>query len=382
MKSKRILSMTLVLTMLSANVAFADQSLSSKKNYNQNNPVSVNQVTGEVKYETLTSEQAAQKAISYSHTLKTLNETQKENDNTYDNTLRTFNDYVDTATSDVNQQLIYGVKQLNNAMRSIKANEQIATDGIYLSVDNLFNSIRAALDDIKLHEENMIIQEKDIKIAEVKRNLGLMSQLEYESTVNAYNTTKDEKESLEIAVNEAYRSLNELMGTDLEKKYELVFDEVEYEPIGDVNLESSINRALVSVESIKSKKDAVNLAEFDYKTYVPNSTQVGQSLTKKNAVYQATRDLDTAETNLRTSMTNLYDTITKLEQTYTDTKSSLDVLNSQYKVVKAQYDVGKATETDVLTVEYNIHKAEAGLDKIVRSHNVLVKQFNNPDLIQ
>lgn len=382
MKSKRILSLTLILTMLSANVAFADQALSSKKNYNQNNPVSVNSITGEVKYETLTSDQAAEKAIAYSHTLKTLSESRKESENTYDNTLRTFNDLIDTSTSTVNQQLVYGVKQLNIAMRSINANEQIAVDGIYLSVDNLFNSILAAEDDIKLHEENMVIQEKDIKVAEVKRNLGLMSQLEYESTVNNYNTTKDEKESLEIAVNEAYRSLNELMGTDLNKKYELVYDEVEYEPMGDVNISSAIERALSTAETIKSKKDALTLAEFDYKTYVPDATQVGQSITKKNAVYQATRDLETAETNLKTSMTNLYDTITELEQTYTDTKNSLSVLQSQYEVIKAQYEMGKATETDVLTVEYNIHKAEAGLDKIIRNHDILVKQFNNPNLIQ
>ncbi len=382
MKSKRFLSITLILSMLSANVVFADQVISSKKNFNQNNPVSVNSVTGEVTYESLSSEQAAQKAIAYSHTLKQLSESKLESENTYDNTLRTFNDYIDTATSDTNQQLIYGVKQLNNAMRSLNANEQIAIDGIYLSVDNLFNSIKAAEDDIKLHEENMVIQEQDIKVAEVKKNLGLMSQLEYESTVNAYNTTKDEKESLENSLDEAYRSLNELMGTDLNKKYNLVFDEIEYEPLGDVNLNSSVERALSTAESIKSKEDELKLAEFDYKTYIPNSTQVGQSITKKNAVYQATRDLDNAKTSLKTSMSNLYDTITELEQTYTDTASSISVLKTQYDVVKAQYEAGKATETDLLTAEYNIHKAEAGLDKIVRNHSILVQQFNNPNLIQ
>ncbi len=381
MKSKRVLSITLILAMFSTNVAFGDQVISAKKNYNQNNPVSVNSITGEVTYEELTAEQAAAKALSYSHTLKSLNETRSENENTYDNTLRNFNDYIDTSTTTTNQQLIYGIKQLNNSMRSLDANEKIAEDSIYLSIDNLFNNIKFALDNIELHEENMAIQEKEIAIAEVKMNLGLMSQLEYESTVTAYNTTKDEKASLEIAVEEAYRSLNELMGTDLNKKYTLVFEDAEYEPMESVNLSSSISRALSTAESIKSKEDAVSLAEFDWKTYVPDSTEVGQSLTKKNAVYQANRDLETAKTDLETAMTDLYDNIIELEQSYTDTTNSLSVLNTQYEVVKAQYETGQATEIDVMNAEYNIHQTEAALEKIVRNHSVLVKQFNNPDLI-
>lgn len=380
MKSKRVISFALALSILSANVAYADQVVYSNKSKHRDNQV-VNTETGEIVNETLTAEQAAEKAITYSHTLKTLAESKGETDNSYDNTLMLFNRFVDTETTSSNQQLILGLKQLMNGMRSIDANEKIAKDGIRLNVKNVFNSIKSAEDDIKLYEENMVIQEKDIKVAEVKKNLGLISQLEYNSKVTAYNTTVSERNSLKTTLDSAYRSLNELMGVDLNKKYDLVYDEIIYTPMEKVNLQTKINQALSTAEVIKSKKDAYDIAEFDQRTYVPSGT-VGEFAEKENAVAQASRNLEDAKTKLSQSITSLYENITQAEVTYTDTVNSINLLKNQYDVIKTQYEMGKATELDVLNVEYNIHKAEAGLDKLIRGYDLMVQQFNNPDLIQ
>lgn len=385
MKSKRVLSLALIMAMVSANVVFADQSLSTKKNYSASQNYLVENENGDMVYPELTIEEATKKAIDYSPTLKTLNENKKESDNSYEDTTfifgYSFGDSTISSTSS-NQQMAVSIRALNNALRSISANQKIAEEGIAMNIENLFNSIKVAQDDISLHEQNMVIQEKNIKIAEVKKNLGLMSELEYNNTVNTYNTTVAEKQSLENSVESAFRSLNELMGTDLNRKYTIVLDEVEYAPMEDVDLEACISRALVSNEKIKSKKEAVDLAEYDYKTYVPISDSTGLNDTKRNAVTSAARDYETAQTDLRSNMTSLYETIRDVEQTYTDTVGTLSVLRNQHTVTKAQYELGKATETDLLTVEYNIAKAEAGLDKLIRSHKILVEQFNNSNLIQ
>lgn len=390
MKSKRFLSLTLVLTMISANAVFADQVLSSKRNYAQDKTV-INPVTGEITYESLTIDQAVDKALAYSHTIKTLDENAEKIDDNLETASRAFY-YLgidnSTDTTATNNSLAYSIRYLNNTLRSLNANKEIAKQGIRLSIENVFNSIKAAEEDINLYEENLIIQDKNIKIAEVKKNLGLISQIEYDNTVTQYKTLETEKQNLEISLDNTYRSLNKIMGTDLEKRYDIVFEDEEYTVMPNTDVTMAIERALTSTEKIKAAKDALDLANYDYNVYTHTSStaydasQQGTYKTKKNTISQASRDLDDARTSLRTSMTSIYDNIITLEQSYIDTQNTLNLLKSQYEVVKAQYDIGKATEIDVLTVEYNIHKAEAGLDKIVRNHNILVKQFNNPDLIQ
>lgn len=385
MKGKRIICSVLAMSMISTNCVFADQILSSKKVYTNAAQSVVVGDNGQVIYPDLTIDEATQKAIAYSPALKTIAENKEETDNSNESLTFSFHYSYDdgtVASTELNQQVAYNIRALNNALRSLDANDQIAKEGLRVSVEGLFNTIKAAQDDIALYEKDMVIQEKNIKIAEVKKNLGLMSQLEYDNTVNTYNTTVAEKQTLEITVDSAFRSLNDVMGTDLNLKYNIVLDDVEYTPLGDVNLQTSINKALLTKESIKAKKDAVDLAYYDYKTYIPISTETGQNEKKRNAYNQAQRDYETEQTNVRTNMTNLYDNIITAEKTYKDTKGSLDVLKSQYEVIKTQYELGKATEVELLTVEYNIAKAEAGIDKLVRGHKLMVEQFNNPDLIQ
>ncbi len=381
MKSKRILSLTLIMAMLSANVVFADQVISSKKNYTQST-FNINSVTGEVTYIPLTVEDATTKAIAYSPTLKTLSENKVEADNSNDALTFSFEYTNNDSTNSANQQMAYNIRKLQNSLKSLDLNTQVAKDGIALNVKSLFNSIKAAQDQIDLYEQNMEIQKKNIQIAEIKMNLGLLSQLEYDNTVSTYNITEANKTNLEIEVNNSFRSLNELMGTDLNNKYDIVLDDVVYEPIGDINITNEITRAVASSVNIKTKKDELELAKYDYKTYVPTSSDIGMSDTKRNAVSQAQRDINDAETSLRQNMTTLYNNIISNEQKYTDTVSQLNVLKSQYTVIKTQYDSGKATELDVMNVEYNIAKLEAGLDQLVRGHALQIEQLNNPDLIK
>ncbi|MGN1318945.1 MAG: TolC family protein [Lachnospirales bacterium] len=385
MKFKRALSFGLIMALVSANTVFADMKLTTKKNYSQAQRNLVEKENGEMGLPTLTVEEATKKAIDYSPTLKTLSENKVESNNSYEDLNFSFaHSFADSSISSTssNQQMAYNIRALNNALRSLSANEEIAKEAIALNIESLFNSIKVAQDDIDLHEQNMVIQEKNIEIAKVKKSLGLMSEVEYNNIVNNYNTTVAEKQSLENSIESAFRSLNDAMGTNLDTKYEIVLDEVEYEPMGAVDLQSCITRALNTSENIRAKKDAADLAEYDYKTYVPVSDQTGLNDTKKNASKSAAREYETAQTELQSKMTDLYESIKDTEQTYIDTLGTLSVLKNQYDVIKAQYELGKVTEVDLLTAEYNISQVEAGIDKIVRGHKILVQQFNNPNLIQ
>lgn len=379
MKAKRIISLAAIMVLMTTSIASADQVLTTKKNYNQNNMVT-DPVTGEVAYESLTVEEATQKAIANSHTLKNLSEQKEEASNSYDNNLTSFTTYIDEATSDSNQQLMLSLKQLTNSLRSIDANEEIAKESIELNIQQLFNSIKTAEANLDLYDENMVIQEKNIKVAEVKKSLGLISQLEYYSLVKTYDQTVSEKNDLEISLDSAYRSLNEAMGTDLNKKYTLVYDEIVFEPMSDTNVQTKVNQALSSAESVKSAKESVELAEFDYKTYIPTSTP-GLYTSKVNAISEASRNLEDTKTNLEQSIRNLYENIITAESTYNDTVQSLNLLKSQCDVIKTQYEAGQATEIDYLTALYNVHSAEVSLDSLVMNHDIMVKQYANPDLI-
>ena len=381
MKSKRVLAISLILSMLASNVVFADQVLTSKKSYTATTQT-VNSVTGEVVYQDLTVEEATKKALANSSNLKTLNETKDVTDQQNDYITFSFQYTNSDSTTAENQQTSYSIRSLNNALKQIDLTASYATDAVELQVKNYFNTIKAAQDQIDLYEEDMVIQQKNIQIAEVKKNLGLISQLEYDNTVNTYNTTVASKTDLEITIDNAFRSLNETMGTDLANRYNLILDDVEYQPLGNVDLTSKITQSVASNYNIKILKDAVDLAQYDYDTYQPIAEMTYQNQQKKNTLNEAQRSLNDAETAYRNDMSTLYNSIISYEKDYTDYTGQLDVAKSKYEVTKTQYATGQATEVDVLSAAYTVSQLEKGIDQLVRGHALMVEKFNNPDLVQ
>jgi uncharacterized protein YeeX (DUF496 family) len=363
------------MAMLMTSVAQADQVVSYKRKYVNETTVSTTQQ--KLDGSDLTVEMALEKAAAYSSTLKKLDESKilaKLNlqDVTFALPFET-----DWAT---NNSLSVQMNSLLTAISNYDANKQVTKDNLEYNIRQIFYSIKDCEKNIELYNESIELMERSLKIDEVRLQLGQMSRSDYDSAVKDYELTKSNKQTLDMTVSSLYTSLNQIMGTDLNLTYNLVLDDVGYASVGDIDVDKQITYALNNNQSIKTSADEVASKKYSLDRY----SALYSNEKREDVLFaytQATRSYEDAQTNLSVSVKNLCDDITKSEQTYEDTLTKLNYYYSQREIMKKQLELGKITQLAYDQFEYSIDQLEATKDSTARSHDLLVRKLNNPNLI-
>lgn len=324
----------------------------------------------------LTVDEAVTKAVAYSRTLKTLYESNTINELNADDTrtdLVWSSEYVEVTNLNVE------LKNLMNSIRNYDANVEIEKENIRLNIIELFAAIIKAEDSIDMYEKQIDLDERELKIAEVKKGLGLLSDTDYNAMVVDINKTKSSKQSLASAIDEAYSSLNTILGQQLNTKYTVSLD-IDYEPLGDTDLEYAVLKAVSGSQSIKEKEEAAEIARYQLDVYsVEWSNDKKES--KQNNYAQAERNLADAKTQLESGLRTLYNNIQTAETDYNNNLKSLEQMKKELEIKALQLKLGKITQLDYDKAEYEICELENTIKQSVYSHYLLVSKFNNPDLI-
>ena len=90
-----------------------------------------------------------------------------------------------------------------------------------------------------------------------------MSQSDYDAKVKDYKLAESNKETLQTSIDNAFTTLNQLMGTNANQTYNIIFDDVSYEKMPEnVNVDGKINYALAVNQTVKGKKDSADVAKY------------------------------------------------------------------------------------------------------------------------
>jgi outer membrane protein TolC len=324
----------------------------------------------------LTVDEAVSKAIAYSRTLKTLYENNEINELTASDTRTTLvasSEYIELTNLNVE------LKNLMNSMTNYDSNVAIEKENIRLNIIQLFAGIISAEDSIKLYEKQIELNERDLKIAQVKSGLGLLSTTDYDALVVSNDKVKSSKQSLEIAVEEAYTSLNQILGQNLSNTYKVSLD-VEYEALGDVDLDYAVSKAISSSQTIKEKDEAATIAKYKLDVYSVEYSG-GYKESAQSSYAQATRALADAKTSMEANLRSTYNKIQTAETEYNNNLKSLEQKQKELSVKELQLQLGKITQLEYDKAEYEIEQLENTIKQSVYSHYVLVTKFNNPDLL-
>lgn len=324
----------------------------------------------------LTVSEAVEKAIVYSSKLKTLTEDEILNEISYDDSvfeLRTAsenNEYTSLAVK---------IKELNNKFSNNKVNTEIEKQSIELSIIEFFSSVIEAQNSLELYEKNISLSEKQLKISEVKLKLGKISETAYNAEKVNYDKLIKQKTEKEASINNAFYSLNKVLGEDLKTRYNLVLD-IEYTPLGDTDLEYYVLKAKSSAQSIVEKEQAAEIAKYQLDRYAVLYTE-GSKESRQNAYAQSQRALDEAKTTLELNIRTLYTDIVKSESDYETALIELEKLNSDYKILQKKYELGKATSVELEEAELNILEKEISIQTAIYNHDIMVRKYNNVNLI-
>lgn len=327
-------------------------------------------------FENLTVDEAVGKAINYSSELKKLvidSETANNNMESLVSKLK---------TTDMTDEILDYSIQIKQARYKLENNikqSDIQKDNIRLLIINFFSSILNAENEIDLYEIETDIAKENLKIAETKKSLGLLSVNEYNKEKLEYDKISLNKRELENIINEAYISLNKIMGTNLTLKYKLILN-IDYSEMEEVNLDSKIASLIYSSQLYKEKKENVEIAKDSYNTY-SKATSNDTKLSKLNKYNESLRNLQDTETILKEKLINTYNNIKKIESEYKSNIIELENLKKQFDILKLQYSIGKSKKSDITKCKYNIIKLQNKMQSQIYEHYLLKEKFNNPDLL-
>lgn len=332
----------------------------------------------------LTVDQAVTDAIAFSRDLKNLEENieiVEDNEVAVRNAWYVLGD--GDTVSDYQTVRSYSVqlRQIANTLSNYSKNEEIAKEKIEYNIRSLFYSIKAAEDSLALYDEQIDIQARQLKIYETMLELGKLSQVEYNGYKQDYDTLVSDKKAVETQISAAYRSLNQLMGKDINQQYNIVVDDIAFAEMGDVSLEYEINKAIAENQTIKEAGEAVDVNKYSLDTFVDSSTPSSDRAQTQNNYAQSTRTYADAKTSLRAAMTELYENIREAERTYRDNEKELATMEEQLKVKETQLSLGKITQLELDAYKLSIDSLKNTMDNAAYDHDIMVRQFGNSNLI-
>ena len=317
----------------------------------------------------LTLQEATQKALSRSTALKTSNmdlnisaEKLEDEENSI-------------AGGHTFEQLLNYIKQ-NASYTTSKLNQQVTEESVKFSLKQVYIEIINKEREIALTKMSLKTAEKELIIARTKQKLGLISEQELKNQELSYQKTLASVEQVEIAVQNAYRSLAELIGMDIDENYQLTLEPV-YEPLElKVTLDTYITSKINTDPNIKQQQINVDTATSEAKfthASVPESATADQEA--DNSVAKAELTLSDQKSSLRTKLQNCYDNIIQLETSYQNNLTELETLKQQLAIAEKKYQLQQNTELEVLEAKQNVAAKESEIIGQMYEHMLLLEQF-------
>ena len=317
----------------------------------------------------LTLQEATQKALSRSTALKTSNmdlnisaEKLEDEENSI-------------AGGHTFEQLLNYIKQ-NASYATSKLNQQVTEESVKFSLKQVYIEIINKEREIALTKMSLKTAEKELLIARTKQKLGLISEQELKNQELSYQKTLASVEQEEIAVQNAYRSLAELIGMDIDENYQLTLEPV-YEPLElKVTLDTYITSKINTDPNIKQQQINVDTATSEAKfthASVPESATADQEA--DNSVAKAELTLSDQKSSLRTKLQNCYDNIIQLETSYQNNLTELETLKQQLAIAEKKYQLQQNTELEVLEAKQNVAAKESEIIGQMYEHMLLLEQF-------
>ncbi len=317
----------------------------------------------------LTLEEATQKALSRSTALKTSNMDLKISAEKLEDEENSI------AGGHTFEQLLAYIKQ-NASYTTSKLSQQVTEEAVKFSLKQVYIEIINKEREIALTKMSLQLDEKELLIARTKQKLGLISEQELQNQELSYQKALASVEQEEIAVQNAYRSLAELIGMDVDENYQLTLEPV-YEPLTlSVTLDTYITSKINTDPNIKQQQinldTATSEAKFTHAS-VPESATADQEA--DNSVAKAELTLSDQKSSLRTQLQNCYDSIVQLESSYNNNLTELENLKKQLTISQKQYELEQCTELEVLQAKQSVAQKESEIIGQMYEHMLLLEQF-------
>ena len=276
------------------------------------------------------------------------------------------------------QRLAYlsNIYSLDASYRISKITEDVTKIGIQAAVKNSFTTILLNQSKLDLLQKNYNLQKQLLAQANVKNQVGVMSNKDLEDLNRQTQQMAEQIKQLQMNIDNAYIALNDLIGTNPEDRYEII-NEVEYTPLEmTMSLEMYINRKLSTDQSLQMQQIGVENAEFAAKT-ISLGTTGSQYRTTELEATNAARDYKNAKEDKEKSIREAYIQLQQLESVRKNLQTDLEKAKSDLEKAEVNFKVGNITKLTLDQATLALESIENSFLENTLNHDLLMFTFDN-----
>jgi outer membrane protein len=328
--------------------------------------------------QTLTYEQAIQKALSSSYSLQNaqadIDRAEEVKEKAADNVLYTpagpGNSYANKAYTG------YAKAEIGYSMQKKKLT--VEEDSIAYSVREAYNAVLQALEKKKLADQSVENAYLQNNIARYKQMQGLISDYEADKADKTYQSELKNQKAAVTAVDNAYEKLNQLIKVPANTRLNLT-DYPTFKKLENVDLEAHVAQVLDENPSIWLAGKNIDLARLDLDLYTFNDkTNPDSYKAKQIDVDKAQYTYSDARDKTAQGVRNIYYNIRQLEENYDVLQQKLKMAEDALRLAQVQFDVGVITKAELSSARLAVEQLKQQLADTTISHDNLIQAFEKP----
>jgi len=260
---------------------------------------------------------------------------------------------------------------------SFLASKESAEKTVAYNVMNLAYTIDEINKTIPLLEKTVEKQENDVRIAEVKVGLNMITQNDLDSAKATLGSTKLQLDSVKSTLTSLEISLKSLMGFDILQDLEITLPEYEFKVLEVENLAETIDNSL-------GTNSSAILANITYKQKEQQYILATETyfLETREAIKDAKKSFSDAESRLNNSVNSvkqnlllLYQEVKRNEQETILAKEDYEQLQRQNKQMEVMYELDMITKHDFDAFQIALMNAENAYEKALHKNSLLNERW-------
>ncbi len=335
---------------------------------------------------TMTLDEAVQYALNHNANVVDINKMVKDQKELYDDAKDTYREWQDRvkhggyAFDETYQYLDcwgYSLELAELGYNSFLATKGTTEETIAYTVKKLSYTIDELYKSMELLEKTIAKQEMDVKIAEVKSSLNMITILDVEAAKQTLASTKLQLVSLETTLDSLKTNLKSLMGFDVSKELVITIPDSELTILEVEDLAKTIEDSLETNGKAITEKISYKKKEINY--ILATKTH----LLVKDEIKDAKREYSDAEARLNNSINsiknnlyNLYTNVKTSEENVILAKSEYDELQIKYNQMKVMHELGMITTHDFNSYEIALINAQNSYETALHENILLNERWN------
>jgi outer membrane protein len=325
----------------------------------------------------LTIEQAINMALTHSKAIKQAAYDVERREEVRDELAQQM-DYVPKGQTDYAiGQLYTGLVTSDMAYRMAKKSLTMEEDKVILAAFKAYTDVIKAGQDLEYAQKSFNQAAWLQNVASLSFAQGMASEYDKTAAGVQYQAAKNSLDSSQKALDNAFLTLNQLIGKEAEAR-PVLLDKPAFQAVEPVVISEKIATVLNTSPSVWLAEQAARIAETQLDLYdfsYPNQDPYGA---KEVDVSKAKLTAQDAREQMSQFVQTLYNNLLTMEQGYASLQEAEKLAREDLRIKKLKYEIGMATRTEVQAAELALQARQKSLDELAFQHEAWKIVFDKP----